>query len=66
MSVWGLGLQVARHMLQSANSVVGTPALEYRKKSGGKYATAGKPSHWQISAAECGVTSLSTQAVERD
>ena len=45
---------------QSETSVVGTHALDYRKKSGGKYATVGKPSHWQISAPEYGITSLST------
>ena len=47
-------------VLQSATSVVGTHALDYRKKSGGKYATVGKPSYWQISAPEYGITSLST------
>ena len=32
----------------------------------GKYATEGKPSHWQFSAAECRLTSLSTQAMNQD
>lgn len=37
-----------------------------QEEAWGTYATEGKPSHWQFSAAECRLTGLSTQAIEQD